>query len=68
MRSFVRENVGPIDQWVRLAAGFVLLLMAGTGLVGPWGYLGALPMTTAMLRYCPLYHLFGVDTGHGHAR
>lgn len=68
MRSFVRENVGPADQWVRLAAGFVLLVMAGTGLAGAWGYLGIVAMVSAMLRYCPLYHLFGVDTGPRHAR
>ena len=42
-------------------------MMAGTGLVGAWGALGIVPMVTALLRYCPLYHLFGVDTRHGHA-
>jgi len=68
MRSFVRQNVGPADQSVRLAAGFVLLVLAGAGLAGTWGYLGIAAIVSAVLRYCPLYHLFGVDTGTGHAR
>jgi len=63
MRRLVHQNIGPVDQWLRLAAGFVLLVLAGMGLIGPWGYLGVLPMLTAMARYCPLYHLFGVHTG-----
>jgi Protein of unknown function (DUF2892) len=63
MRRSIRENVGPVDQWLRLSAGFVLLVLAGTGVIGPWGYLGVLPMLTAMVRTCPLYHLFGVHTG-----
>jgi hypothetical protein len=63
MRRFPRENIGPVDQWLRLSAGFVLLVLAGTGVIGPWGYLGVLPMLTAMVRYCPLYHALGLDTG-----
>jgi hypothetical protein len=62
MRRLLHENIGPVDQWLRLSAGFVLLVLAGTGIVGPWGFIGVLPMLTAMVRTCPLYHLFGVDT------
>jgi hypothetical protein len=60
----MKTNVGPIDQWVRMSLGFVLLFLAGTGLVGPWGYLGLLPLVTAGLRYCPLYHVLGLSTLH----
>ena len=63
MRRFIHENIGPVDQWLRLSVGFVLMVLAGMGLIGPWGYMGLLPMLTAMVRYCPLYHLFGVHTG-----
>ena len=65
MRSFIQENMGPVDQWLRLSAGFVLLMLAATGVVGPWGYLGVLPMATAMFRFCPLYRALGIHTGHG---
>jgi hypothetical protein len=63
MRRLIHENIGPVDQWLRLSIGFVLLVLAGTDLIGPWGFLGVLPMLTAMVRYCPLYHVFGVHTG-----
>jgi len=62
MQSFIHENVGPVDQWLRLSTGFVLLVLAGTGVVGPWAYTGVLGMLTAMARYCPLYQMFGVHT------
>lgn len=68
MRRFFHENIGPVDQWLRLSVGFVLLVLAGTGIVGPWGYLGVLAMLTAMVRYCPLYHVFGVHTGRPRRR
>ena len=35
MRRFDRENMGAVDQWLRLASGFVLLLLAATHLIGP---------------------------------
>lgn len=66
MRRFNEENVGPVDQWLRLSAGFVLLMLAGTDLIGRWGYLGVLPMLTAAFRYCPLYQVLGIHTGRRH--
>jgi hypothetical protein len=60
----MKSNVGPLDQWVRVSVGFVLLFLAGSGLVGAWGYIGVVPLATAALRYCPLYHLLGIDTMH----
>ena len=68
MRRFDRENMGAVDQWLRLATGFVLMLLAATHLIGPWGYVGLLPMATAMFRYCPLYHALGIHTGRWHHR
>ncbi len=58
----MKTNVGPIDQWVRMSIGFILLFLAGTDLIGPWGYIGLVPLVTAGLRYCPLYHALGIDT------
>ena len=66
MRTLLLQNMGPVDQWLRLSAGFVLLVLAGTGVIGLWGYFGVLPMLTAMLRYCPLYHVLRLHTGGAH--
>ena len=57
-----RENIGAVDQWLRFALGFVLLFTAAAGIVGPWGYVGVVPLVTAMFRYCPLYHALGLRT------
>ena len=63
MKTMLKENVGAVDQWLRYAVGFVLLFLAGTGTIGPWGSIGVVPLLTAMLRYCPLYHALGIHTG-----
>lgn len=62
----MKANIGPADQWARFALGFVLLFLAGAGIIGPWGYVGVVPLLTAMVRYCPLYHLLGIQTSPKH--
>ena len=56
------KNVGPFDQWLRAAVGFILLVLAATDTIGPWGYIGVVPLLTAMVGYCPLYHALGIRT------
>lgn len=58
----LKQNVGTFDQWLRLALGFVLLFLAGTGTVGAWGYIGIVPLVTGAVRFCPLYALLGIRT------
>lgn len=60
----LKQNIGTVDQWLRLCAGLVLLVLAGTGTIGPWGYIGVVPLLTAMVRFCPLYAMFGWRTNH----
>jgi hypothetical protein len=60
--GFIKSNVGTIDQAVRIMLGFVLVILAGTGVVGPWGYIGVLLMMTGAFRFCPAYKLFGLTT------
>ena len=63
MKTVMKENVGAIDQWLRFAAGFVLLFLAGTSVIGPWGYvLAVVPLATALFRFCPLYRVLGINT------
>ena len=58
----LKQNVGTADQWLRIIVGFVLLVLAGTGTVGAWGYIGIVPLVTGALRFCPLYGLLGIRT------
>ena len=57
-----RLNVGNIDRLVRLLVGLGLMGLAATGVIGPWGYLGIVPMLTGVAAYCPLYALVGFRT------
>lgn len=62
MTSTLKANVGAVDQWARMAVGFVLVFLAGIGTIGPWGWIGVIPMATAAIRWCPLYQLLGLST------
>ena len=59
------KNVGTIDRVLRIVAGLVLL---GYALIGPetgynvWGFIGIVPLATALLGWCPAYTLFGIKT------
>jgi hypothetical protein len=55
-------NIGTADRLIRLAAGALLIALAATGAVGPWGWIGVLPLATAFLRVCPAYSLLGIKT------
>jgi len=62
MSSFFRKNVGSIDRGVRFLLGIGLLSMAFTGPQTPWGYLGFIPLLTAVFSTCPLYSALGMNT------
>ena len=59
------KNVGSIDRVLRIIAGLALLAFA---IVGPetgynvYGYIGVLPLLTALLGWCPAYTLLGLRT------
>ncbi len=58
----MKINEGTIDRSVRVIAGVVLIGLAYTGTVGPWGYVGIIPLVTGAVGMCPLYSLLGIST------
>lgn len=56
------KNVGGIDRILRIVVGVALIALAATGTVGLWGYIGAVPLLTALLGWCPAYPLLGINT------
>jgi hypothetical protein len=56
------KNVGGIDKIIRIVLGLVLIGLAVTGTVGWWGYLGIVPLATALIGWCPPYALLGINT------
>ena len=56
------ENIGRIDRLLRLLIGLTLLAMRVLGMVGLWGWMGLIPMATALFKFCPAYMLLGIKT------
>ncbi len=63
----MKINVGPIDRLLRIAAGLALLAFA-LGYIYPatgwnWvGWIGVVPILTAVSGWCPAYTLLGIST------
>jgi hypothetical protein len=55
-------NVGTIDRVLRVIIGLALLSQVWIGLMTPWGYIGIIPLLTAVVGICPLYSILGVKT------
>jgi hypothetical protein len=60
-------NVGTVDRIVRLVIGFLLLgyaMRIGFADTGwNWvGWIGVIPILTAIFAYCPLYSFLGFST------
>jgi hypothetical protein len=58
----MKINEGTIDRALRVIAGLVLIGLAATGTVGVWGWIGALPLVTGIVGFCPAYAIFGMNT------
>lgn len=56
------SNVGSVDRILRLILGGVLIFLALTDTIGPWGWLGAVFVVTAFMKFCPIYALLGLCT------
>lgn len=58
----MRTNEGMLDRGLRIIVGLALLGMAATETVGPWGYIGVVPLLTGLIGNCPLYTMLGIRT------
>ena len=58
----MQANIGTIDRILRIVVGLALLGLAATGTVGVWGWIGVVPLATGLVRVCPAYSLFGINT------
>jgi urea transporter len=56
------QNVGSVDRVLRIVVGLVLLALVFVGPRTLWGLLGLVPLTTAFVRFCPLYRVLGIRT------
>ena len=56
------QNVGSVDRVIRVVAGASLMGASLFGAIGPWGWIGIVPLATGLFRFCPIYLPFGLST------
>jgi len=57
----MEKNIGKTDRLIRIIIG-VLIVLAGIYFKTWWGTVGLLPIVAALLRFCPLYVPFKINT------
>ena len=58
----MKANVGGIDRILRIVVGLLLIVLALTGTIGAWGWIGVVPLLTGVACFCPVYPLLGLNT------
>ena len=58
----MKTNVGGLDKTLRMIVGIVLIVLAATGMVGVWGWIGVVPLLTGLFNTCTAYSLLGIST------
>jgi hypothetical protein len=62
MNRLFPVNEHPAERAVRVLVGVALVGLAATGKIGPWGWIGVLPILTGLSGSCILYTLLGIST------
>jgi hypothetical protein len=57
----MKRNIGKSDKVVRLVVG-AAVIAAGVYFQSWWGVIGAVPILTALMGWCPPYSLLGINT------
>ncbi|MDX8402565.1 MAG: DUF2892 domain-containing protein [Mariprofundaceae bacterium] len=58
----MKPNIGTLDGTLRVLVGMVLIFGALEGSWAPWGWIGFVPLLTALFNFCPLYSIIGMNT------
>jgi hypothetical protein len=56
------NNVGTVDRILRIVVGLALIAIVFVGPQTPWGWLGLVPLITALIGWCPAYRMIGLNT------
>ncbi|HIE64435.1 MAG: DUF2892 domain-containing protein [Nitrospira sp.] len=54
-------NVGKVDRTMRIILG-IAIVAAGIHFESLWGAVGAIPLLTGSIGWCPIYSPFGLST------
>jgi membrane protein implicated in regulation of membrane protease activity len=54
--------MGSVDRGIRIVVGLVLIALVFVGPQTMWGWIGIIPLATALIGWCPAYTILGVKT------
>ena len=57
----MKKNIGTKDRVIRIVIGIIIVIV-GIYLKSWWGAIGAIPLLTAILGWCPLYIPLRIST------
>jgi hypothetical protein len=58
----MNKNIGSVDRLIRIIIGIVLIALTINGNIGAWGWIGIIPLATALINFCPLYRILGFSS------
>ena len=58
----MNRNIGSCERKVRIVGGLILISLAFFGPANLWFLLGAIPLLTGIIGWCPPYALLGINT------
>ncbi len=58
----MEKNVGSLDRILRIIVGIALIALVFVGPQTPFGWIGVVPLATALIGWCPAYRLLGIRT------
>lgn len=58
----MKKNIGRVDRVIRIILGLALLSLTFIGPKTMWGLIGFLPLITAIVNFCPVYAILGMNT------
>ena len=50
-----RKNMSMMDRAIRMVLGFILIVLAGSGVIGLWGLVGLVLIASSYAAHCPTY-------------
>ncbi len=56
------QNIGTTERVIRAIVGICLISLVFVGPQTVWGWIGVVPLGTAIIGWCPPYAMLGINT------
>jgi hypothetical protein len=58
----MKQNIGNTERIIRAVTGIGLISLVFVGPQTVWGWIGIVPLATAVIGWCPPYAMLGINT------